>query len=104
MAEHIALNADVRSQVGKGAARATRRHGRIPAIIYGDSKDPQPISLDNGLNRTGRRADDVRVLNRLFRRVYHLNRDVVPLRLLLGKRPGTALCAAPQPDLRLSAV
>lgn len=52
MAEHIALNAEARSQVGKGAARATRRQGRIPAVIYGDSKDPLTISLDpRELNR-----------------------------------------------------
>jgi large subunit ribosomal protein L25 len=46
MAEHIALNAEARSQVGKGAARATRRQGRIPAVIYGDRKEPVSISLD----------------------------------------------------------
>lgn len=46
MAEHIALNADARTKVGKGAARATRRQGRIPAVIYGDNKDPVSISLD----------------------------------------------------------
>jgi large subunit ribosomal protein L25 len=46
MAQHIALSAEVRSQVGKGAARATRRGGRVPAVIYGDHKDPLSISLD----------------------------------------------------------
>jgi large subunit ribosomal protein L25 len=52
MAEHIALNAEARTQVGKGAARATRRNGRIPAVIYGDHKDPLSISLDpRELNR-----------------------------------------------------
>lgn len=52
MAEHIALNAEARTQVGKGAARATRRNGRIPAVIYGDNKDPISISLDpRELNR-----------------------------------------------------
>lgn len=52
MAQHIALNAEARTQVGKGAARATRRQGRIPAVIYGDHKDPLSISLDpRQLNR-----------------------------------------------------
>lgn len=46
MADHIELNAEVRSQVGKGAARATRREGRVPAVIYGGSKDPVPVSLE----------------------------------------------------------
>jgi large subunit ribosomal protein L25 len=52
MAQNIALNAQVRAQVGKGAARATRRQGRVPAVIYGDHKDPLSISLDpRELNR-----------------------------------------------------
>ena len=52
MAQHIALTAETRAQAGKGAARAIRRNGRIPAVIYGDSKDPLSISLDpRELNR-----------------------------------------------------
>lgn len=43
MANTIAAKA--RSGVGKGAARALRREGRIPAVIYGEKKDPLPISL-----------------------------------------------------------
>jgi len=39
------LIAEARSGVGKGAARALRREGRIPAVIYGDNKDPLPISI-----------------------------------------------------------
>jgi large subunit ribosomal protein L25 len=31
--------------VGKGAARALRRQGLIPAVIYGDKKPPMPISI-----------------------------------------------------------
>ncbi len=43
MANVIAAKA--RSGVGKGAARALRREGWIPAVIYGDKKDPLPISV-----------------------------------------------------------
>ncbi len=43
MANVIAAKA--RSGVGKGAARALRREGWIPAVIYGDKKDPLPISI-----------------------------------------------------------
>ena len=43
MAKTIAAKA--RSGVGKGAARALRREGWIPAVIYGDKKDPLPISI-----------------------------------------------------------
>lgn len=39
------LEALVREQVGKGAARETRRQGRVPAVIYGDKKPPIAISL-----------------------------------------------------------
>ncbi len=39
------LLAKARSGVGKGAARALRREGWIPAVIYGDKKDPLPISI-----------------------------------------------------------
>lgn len=40
------LKASARERVGKGAARAVRRQGRIPAVIYGLGEAPQPISLD----------------------------------------------------------
>jgi large subunit ribosomal protein L25 len=39
------LKAQARSGVGKGAARALRREGLIPAVIYGDKKPPLPISI-----------------------------------------------------------
>jgi large subunit ribosomal protein L25 len=39
------LEASVRDRVGKGAARALRLEGRIPAVIYGDKKPPIAISL-----------------------------------------------------------
>ena len=39
------LKAEVREGVGKGAARAIRRAGRVPAVIYGDKKEPTPITL-----------------------------------------------------------
>ena len=46
MPEIISLNAEPRERAGKGATRATRRAGRVPGIIYGDNKDPTPISLE----------------------------------------------------------
>ena len=46
MAQTVTLNASVRERAGKGAARAVRREGRVPAVIYGDKKDPQTISMD----------------------------------------------------------
>jgi large subunit ribosomal protein L25 len=41
------LKATARPKSGKGAARAERRAGRVPAVIYGDNQPPLPISLDD---------------------------------------------------------
>ncbi|MBL8833316.1 MAG: 50S ribosomal protein L25/general stress protein Ctc [Rhodospirillales bacterium] len=40
------LAATARERAGKGAARATRRDGRVPGVIYGDKAAPTLISLD----------------------------------------------------------
>lgn len=40
-----ALTAESRAKAGKGAARAVRRAGSIPGVIYGDHKEPVLISL-----------------------------------------------------------
>jgi large subunit ribosomal protein L25 len=40
-----ALAAESRAKAGKGAARAVRRTGSIPGVIYGDNKEPVLISL-----------------------------------------------------------
>jgi large subunit ribosomal protein L25 len=46
MPEITTLRAEPRARAGKGAARATRRMGRVPGIIYGDNKEPVLISLE----------------------------------------------------------
>ncbi len=43
--ESYELEAEARDRVGKGSARALRRSGKIPAVIYGDNKPPLAISL-----------------------------------------------------------
>ncbi|MBX3478530.1 MAG: 50S ribosomal protein L25/general stress protein Ctc [Brevundimonas sp.] len=45
MAE-IILNVDVREGVGTGGARAARRAGAVPGILYGGDKAPVPISVN----------------------------------------------------------
>lgn len=45
MAETLHLQASARNRAGKGAARALRRQGLVPAVIYGDNKAPTPITL-----------------------------------------------------------
>jgi len=46
MSDVIALSAQTRDRVGKGSARAARRAGLIPAVIYGDKKDPVSVTLN----------------------------------------------------------
>lgn len=41
------LKAQLRDRVGKGASRELRRNKLVPAVIYGDNKDPLPIALDS---------------------------------------------------------
>ncbi|WP_328388309.1 50S ribosomal protein L25/general stress protein Ctc [Nocardia sp. NBC_00416] len=40
------LEAKIRTEFGKGAARRTRRAGNVPAVLYGHQSDPQHLSLD----------------------------------------------------------
>ena len=46
MAQAHPLNAELRERAGKGAARAVRREGRVPGVIYGNKQEPVLISLD----------------------------------------------------------
>ncbi len=46
MSEIASVVAELRENSGTGGARATRRAGRVPAVIYGDKKEPTLISLD----------------------------------------------------------
>lgn len=45
MAASYELKASARDRVGKGAARALRREGLLPAVIYGDKKPALPITI-----------------------------------------------------------
>lgn len=40
------LKAKLRTKAGKGAARAERREGRVPGVIYGGKKAPVMFSVD----------------------------------------------------------
>ncbi len=41
----VRLPAETRTEFGKGAARRTRRAGKIPAVLYGHGSDPKHLSL-----------------------------------------------------------
>jgi large subunit ribosomal protein L25 len=46
MSEQLTLSAETRERAGKGASRAIRREGRVPAVIYGNRQDPISIHLE----------------------------------------------------------
>ena len=51
MSENTPIDATLRSRVGKGSARAARRAGRIPAVIYGDKQAPLSIEMEGRVIR-----------------------------------------------------
>ncbi|MCJ9429707.1 50S ribosomal protein L25/general stress protein Ctc [Kordiimonas marina] len=58
MADIVTIVAEARERVGKGASRAVRRAGKVPAVIYGDNKEPESIQIPQNeiirlLNRGG---------------------------------------------------
>jgi len=46
MANYVTIEAELRARAGKGAARATRRAGKVPAVIYGAKQEPTLIALE----------------------------------------------------------
>lgn len=46
MANYVTIEAEARARAGKGAARATRRAGKVPAVIYGAKQEPTLIALE----------------------------------------------------------
>ena len=77
MANLVTMQAEVRARAGKGAARATRRAGKVPAVIYGAHQTPALIALDprevlRELQRPGWQS-----------RVYEVNADGASTRALI---------------------
>nr|WP_294502772.1 50S ribosomal protein L25/general stress protein Ctc [uncultured Rhodopila sp.] len=77
MANVVTIEAEVRARSGKGAARATRRAGKVPAVIYGGKQEPDLISLDprvviRELSRAGWQS-----------RLYEINSGTNPIRALI---------------------
>lgn len=46
MSDTLTLSAEARERAGKGASRALRREGRVPAVIYGDNQDPVMVHVE----------------------------------------------------------
>ena len=49
MSEQLTLPAEARERAGKGASRALRRDGRVPAVIYGEKKEPVSVHVEEKL-------------------------------------------------------
>lgn len=49
MSEQLTLPAETRDRAGKGASRALRREGRVPAVVYGNNQEPLSIHVEEKL-------------------------------------------------------
>ncbi len=63
----ITFNAQMREIAGKGAARACRREGRVPAVIYGNKQEVvmvslHPVELEKALDTVGFYDMDIEVV------------------------------------------
>ena len=63
----ITFNAEKREKAGKGAARACRREGRVPAVVYGGKQEPimislHPVELEKALDTRGFYDMDIEVV------------------------------------------
>ena len=62
----IELKAEIRNVAGKGAARAIRKNKNIPAVIYGEKKDPTAIEI------SGRDFDPIVKTPALRTKLFHI--------------------------------
>jgi len=46
MSDQLVLSAEARDRAGKGASRALRREGRVPAVIYGNNEEPTLVHVE----------------------------------------------------------
>jgi large subunit ribosomal protein L25 len=46
MSDQLTLSAEARERAGKGASRALRNEGRVPAVVYGEKQEPLSIHLE----------------------------------------------------------
>jgi large subunit ribosomal protein L25 len=49
MSDQLTLPAEARDRAGKGASRGLRREGRVPAVVYGEKKEPLAIHVEEKL-------------------------------------------------------
>ncbi|MFC0589274.1 50S ribosomal protein L25/general stress protein Ctc [Novosphingobium aquiterrae] len=49
MSDTLNLPAETRDRAGKGASRALRREGRVPAVVYGGKEEPLAVHVEEKL-------------------------------------------------------
>lgn len=80
MSEVLDLVAEVRERAGKGASRAIRREGRVPAVIYGEKQEPTSIHIEEKILmkalHTGHFFNSVVMLDVAGKKVRTLPKDV----------------------------
>lgn len=80
MSEVLELAAEARDRAGKGASRALRREGRVPAVIYGNNEDPQMVHVEekilNKLLHTGHFFNSVVMVEVGGKKIRTLPKDV----------------------------
>lgn len=80
MSEQLTLSAEARDRAGKGASRALRREGRVPAVIYGNNEEPTIVHVEekalNKLLGTGHFFNSVVMVDVAGKAVRTLPKDV----------------------------
>ncbi len=80
MSDILEITATKRERAGKGVARALRREGLVPAVIYGDKQDPEGITLKMGevkkLYNTGRMLNTLLEIEIDGKKIRAIARDV----------------------------
>ncbi len=80
MSDQLNLTAEARDRAGKGASRALRRDGRVPAVIYGGKEEPQTIHVEEKaltrLLHTGHFANSIVMIEIDGKSVRTLPKDV----------------------------
>ena len=80
MSDVLDLSAEVRERAGKGASRAIRREGRVPAVIYGEKQEAASIHIEEKILmkalHTGHFFNSVVMLDVAGKKIRTLPKDV----------------------------
>jgi len=80
MSDQLILSAEARDRAGKGASRALRREGRVPAVIYGNNEEPTMVHVEekilNKMLATGHFFNSVVMVEAGGKKVRTLPKDV----------------------------